>query len=199
MDLPNASAWSSRIVCGIALAGGLLVGAAVVGCRGFSLAGSSESQLRSLSPAGTEDAPTTTSESPASKTSAAPPLDGRAILARDDAWIRATRPQEENAGALGYRWRYPHLEELLTGPDNRLPRLDAALRDQDPIVATNAAIALARRGDTSAREQLARAVGTPDMKLPIRLAAAEALGALADPSSIAAVVRSLPSGMVARS
>jgi len=82
------------------------------------------------------------------------------------------------------------LEELLARPDKRLPRLHAALDDRDPIVATNAAIALARRGDASAREQLARAVGTPDMKLPIRLAAAEALGGLADRSSVA-IVREL--------
>ncbi|MFH1264177.1 MAG: hypothetical protein ABIK89_00510 [Planctomycetota bacterium] len=165
MDLPNASAWSPRIVCGVALTGGLLVVAAVAGCRGFSLAGPSEPGLSSLNRVGRADAPTSVSASPAYQTSD-PPLDGRAILARDDSWIRATQPQEEVAAGPGYRWRYPHLEELLAGPDKRLPRLHAALDDRDPIVATNAAIALARRGDASAREQLARAVGRRSPRLP---------------------------------
>lgn len=82
------------------------------------------------------------------------------------------------------RWRYPDLDDLVAGPEARRPDLRAALGDRDAIVATNAAIGLARLGDASGNRQLAEGVRTSKLKLPIRLAAAEALGRIAEPSPV---------------
>ena len=87
-------------------------------------------------------------------------------------WIRAVGPW-----ATDYRWTYPSLELLLSRPSGP-PNLHGYLADADPVVAANAAIALARNGDGSGAERLTAAVRTPEFLLPMRCAAVEALAAL---------------------
>jgi len=82
------------------------------------------------------------------------------------------------------RWRYPDLDDLLAGPEPPRADLRTALDDRDPTVATNAAIGLARLGDADGIDRLAEGVRTPTLKLPIRRAAAEALGRIAEPSPV---------------
>ncbi len=104
--------------------------------------------------------------------------DGR----RRSVWIRAIPdPNDDEGGLLRMpeaRWRYPDLDELLARPADRQPAFHHALDDADPVVATNAAIAVARRGDASAAEPLFNAAATPKLPLAMRCAAVEALGSL---------------------
>jgi len=76
------------------------------------------------------------------------------------------------------RWRHPGLDDLLTRGADRQPDWHAALHSHNPVVRANAAIALARQGDGSGSEHLAAAVRDPALALPLRCAAAEALGEL---------------------
>lgn len=123
---------------------------------------------------------------------APPPLASadRAVLARaSDAqrrsvWIRAVRPWPDDSGEPSYRWRNPALEELMARPPKRRPDWHRFLADQDPVVAANAAIALARSGDDSGAERLAETVRTPEVNQPMRCAAAEALAGLKGPSVV---------------
>ena len=103
----------------------------------------------------------------------------RAVLARgmadsDDGrshsvWIRTIQPPPGGAGAEArYRWRNPAVEELMARPAPLRPDLHAYLRDKDPIVATHAAIFLARAGDDAGAERLAAAVRNPALRLPMR-------------------------------
>ena len=107
-------------------------------------------------------------------------------LARDEngrshsVWVRAVAPTD-------HRWRYADLEDVLARPPRRRPDLQRYLADEDPIVAANAAIALARSDDPGGAERLAEAVRAPKIPLPMRCAAAEALAGLADPSAVESV------------
>lgn len=124
----------------------------------------------------------------------------RAVLGRQD-WLRALPSRPGPGRQPEYHWRYPDLQELLAEADLQRRLWRKALNDANLIVATNAAIGLARLGDGSGMEQLARAVHTPYnaasdqpnpapgdetqvLKPPIRAAAAEALGALEEPSPV---------------
>jgi len=123
----------------------------------------------------------------AADTQPQPPNDVRDVLARDVAadepgsersvWIRAVSAEDDPAAA-SYRWSYPDLEALVALPEER--RLDFAdyLDDRDPVVATNAAIALARLGEIEGFTRLADAATNPKLQLPMRRAAVEALAAL---------------------
>lgn len=107
----------------------------------------------------------------------------RAVLARSietdphgrslSVWIRAAEPSQ-----APWRWRYPNLEELLARPAHQRPDFSRFLADEDRVVAINAAIALARCGDGSGRQRLATAAGAPEIPLPMRCAAVEAMAAL---------------------
>lgn len=120
----------------------------------------------------------------------------RVVLARgSDAegrsvWIRAVRPVQGDSVEPGYRWRYPALEELLARPPDqpkvgaRRPNWHRYLADKDPVVAANAAIALARSGDDRGAERLAQAARSPDINQPMRCAAVEALAGLKGPSVV---------------
>ncbi len=104
--------------------------------------------------------------------------DGR----RRSVWIRTIPNVRGTEGgpapAPQARWRYPDLDEILARPRKRQPAFDEALSHADPVVATNAAIALARLGDASGAEQLFAAVQSPTLPMPMRCAAVEALGSL---------------------
>ena len=104
--------------------------------------------------------------------------DGR----RRSVWIRTIPDARSTEGgpapAPRARWRYPDLDEILARPRKRQPTFDEALSNAEPVVATNAAIALARLGDASAAEQLFAAAQSPALPMPMRCAAVEALGSL---------------------
>ena len=118
----------------------------------------------------------------------------RAVLARRldaehrSVWIRSIPPWQESpwqeSAEPEHRWRYPDLEELLARPAGRRPDWHSYLADSDPVVATNAAIALARSGDDSGAERLAEAARTPAVNQPMRCAAVEALATLKGPSVV---------------
>jgi HEAT repeat protein len=98
-----------------------------------------------------------------------------------DVWIRTLDRPGMPADAP--RWHNPAMDELLAAPVARQPDFYAALDDERPIVATNAAIALSRQGQGAGSERLAEAVRATSFKLPLRRAAAEALARLSEPST----------------
>ena len=195
-DLPNASIRSTRAVSRVAITAPLLVVLSSAGCGGLP----TWQPSRLAPPEHAADAEIDSSDVAAPASSGDPDSrpghrsadDSREILARDG-WIHALRrqaddpihapPLPEQLGTRpALRWRYPDLDNLIAGPEPPRADLRAALGDRDPIVATNAAIGLARLGDASGIEQLAEGVRTPKLKLPIRQAAAEALGRIVEPS-----------------
>lgn len=112
----------------------------------------------------------------------------RAVLARSvdkdskgrnhSVWIRTVDPAAE------FHWHYPKLEDILARPADRRPDFRVLLSDADPIVATNAALVLARAGDSVALERLAEAVRSPELPLPERCASVEAMANLQDPKAV---------------
>jgi HEAT repeat protein len=92
-------------------------------------------------------------------------------------WVRTVESSAE------FRWHYPKLEDILARPPQHRPDFHALLSDADPIVAANSALALARAGDGAGRERLADAVRSPELPLPARCAAVEALANLHDPKA----------------
>ncbi|MEE9603240.1 MAG: HEAT repeat domain-containing protein [Thermoguttaceae bacterium] len=104
----------------------------------------------------------------------------RSVLA-GDSWILAVPRDNQRQGRI---WRNPGLEDLLARPVSRQVDLLAALCDSNPVVSANAAIGLARKGNAAGAERLAEAVRSPNAKLPMRLAATEALGELSDGASL---------------
>jgi HEAT repeat protein len=108
-------------------------------------------------------------------------LDGswRAALA-DPNWVVAL-PSRETPPR--YRYRHPALEPLVAA---ELP--SDALRDElsaeDAVVRANAAIVLTRAGDTTHGELLAATARDRQLKLPLRLAATEALGIPTTPDAL---------------
>jgi HEAT repeat protein len=79
---------------------------------------------------------------------------------------------------LSHRWRHPGLEKLMARPADNRPDLRIAVGSSDPVVATNAAILLARQHDSAAYEPLLRAIRSNDTNTWQRCAAAEAFGEL---------------------
>ncbi len=112
----------------------------------------------------------------------------RAVLARSvdkdakgrnrSVWIRSVDPSAE------FHWHYPKLEEILARPLDRRPDFHALLADSDPIVSANAALVLARAGQSAGQERLVEAARSPDLPLPQRCAAVEALANLKDPKAV---------------
>lgn len=102
-----------------------------------------------------------------------------------DGWNAALAPQPPIDAKVGRRWRHPDLELLLRLPPDERPNLAIALTSRDAVVATNAAICLARDGDARGRERLLGTINNKDSRLQIRCAAAEALSELHDPSPVA--------------
>ncbi|HEY4759375.1 MAG TPA: HEAT repeat domain-containing protein [Thermoguttaceae bacterium] len=166
---------------------GLLLVPAMVGCHGFSHGALPDLALQP------QDAKAANKEiasanadgkSPASTVSTA----DRAVLSRSvdkdsksrahSVWIHAVDP------AADFRWRYPNLDDILARPAKNQPDFHLLLSDSDPIISTNAAIALARTGDGIAKERLVEAARSPELPLPMRCAAVEALANLQNPQAV---------------
>ena len=91
----------------------------------------------------------------------------RAVLAHGE-WIQAVPPIDPETPASPYHWRHPGLEDLLGRPAERRVDLRPLLADKDPVVAGNAAIGLARFGDSGGAERLAATVRAPELRLAMR-------------------------------
>lgn len=107
----------------------------------------------------------------------------RAELARQlqsDTWFTLVRPHAQESGESDpgerFRWQHAGLEQLLQRSPAELGDLESLLASEDRTVAANAAIGLARLGNGAGVEQLVRTVRDVETKLPLRQAAAEALG-----------------------
>jgi HEAT repeat protein len=109
--------------------------------------------------------------------------------ARNDGWNPGLAPEAPVERSAGHRWRHFELEALVALPAEERPDLIAALEDPDLVVATNAAICLARLGDGRGRELLIDAVRDGEFRLPMRCAAAEALAELPEPAIVAELRR----------
>ena len=96
-------------------------------------------------------------------------------------WIQAVPPIDAETPASPYHWRHPGLEDLLGRPASQRVDLRPLLADKDPVVAGNAAIGLARFGDSCGAERLAATVRAAELRLAMRAAAVEALACLSGP------------------
>ena len=98
---------------------------------------------------------------------------GSAALA-DDRWVQAVPTPDGQPSK--YRWRHFGLEGFLARGSWQA-ELTAALADKQPIVATNAAIVLARGGsaDDAVVQRLAGSIDDVTLRMPLRYAAVEAL------------------------
>ena len=99
-------------------------------------------------------------------------------------WIRAAEVWDEYSDKPVFRWRYPAFEDMLVEPSEAEPVLAEFVDHEEPVVAANAAIGLARLGDASATEELSRAIRNRQLDLCIRRAAVESLASLDDPSPV---------------
>jgi len=104
-----------------------------------------------------------------------------AVLARAD-WVERIRLVEDDVAERQSVWRHAALEDLLSRPADSRPRFQRWLGDADPVVAGNAAIASARVDSDADTAKLARRLAEticlPQLPMPMRLAAAEALGSV---------------------
>jgi HEAT repeat protein len=104
----------------------------------------------------------------------------------DDNWVLAVS-QPGDSEPPRYRWRHRILDDLLSGPRDKQPDWQTALESDKQMVRINAAVALARLGEGDPTEILTATVRGADLKLPVRRAAAEALGDVHSKLAIAAV------------
>jgi HEAT repeat protein len=158
-----------------------------MGCRDFTGAALHGSALAAVdAKAGSKNA--ASSQAPAEPGTSTLSAGDRAVLARiadkdpkgrtRSVWIRTV-----DSGAE-FRWHYPKLEDILARPSDRQPDFHALLNDADPIVAVNSALVLARTGDGAGRERLIDAARSPELPLPARCAAVEALANLKESKAV---------------
>ena len=100
----------------------------------------------------------------------------------EDTWIRVAEVWDKCSDKPVFRWRYPALEDMLAELSEAASVLAEFVEHEDPVVAANAAIGLARLSDASATEELCRAVRDRRLDLPIRRAAVESLAGIKAPS-----------------
>jgi len=112
-----------------------------------------------------------------------------AVLANDN-WIMAVGRDPDSSDRA---WRHPALEDLLSRPPHLQVHLPSALSHKNPVVAGNAAIGLARsgHGDDGVLGRLAGTIRSPNLKLPMRLAAVEALGEVPNSKTLLSVMYGL--------
>ena len=194
--MPNVPLFCKRLMAGALLLACFLPGLGIAGCGWLT-----DGALRELTwapsarPAEADQTPESTRPRPPSPD--AESSGDRAVLSRrtdtagHSVWIRAIPSSQDASAEAGCRWRYPALEELIARPPDQLsvgtrrPDWHRYLADADPVVAGNAAIALARSGDARGAERLADVVRTTNATLPMRCATVEALAGLQGPSVVA--------------
>ncbi len=101
--------------------------------------------------------------------------EGSAEGVYQDAVIKQEKTSPETSG---FRYRHAGLEELMSRPAPERAALPGLVADHDRNVAATAAIALARQGEANVAGRLIAAIDDPELSLPARLAAGEALGQL---------------------
>lgn len=172
--MPAVLVFQSRIARLAAAA--LLVGGSGGGCQSWlALPGKSPPQA---------EAAQRRSAAPAAKTGG----DMRAALS-NAGWARAIAASSSGVQPVRH-WRHAGLDDLLSRPADQRGDFRRLLADRDAVVASNAAIALARLGDATAVPQLVQAVRAPQHPLAFRSAACEALGEVKQPA-VAAMLREL--------
>ncbi len=107
----------------------------------------------------------------------------------DDHWVQASALSIRTPSPAGYFWQHHALEAWAAARGDHQAVLRRALAGGQPVVAGNAAILLARTGDTTVVEPLASVVGNVELNLPLRCAAVEALGRLDDPAARETLVK----------
>jgi HEAT repeat protein len=98
-------------------------------------------------------------------------------------WFEQPPPSYANRADTDRRWHHPRLEGHLSASSPQSD-LSEALASTNPIVATNAAILVAHWGAGQPTEHLAAAIRADRLPLPLRCAAAEALGHLEQPAPV---------------
>lgn len=158
------------IVCGLALS--------PLGCKVISLRALGKLRPKAHSSDEAETAPA--DKKPDEKPAAIAQLPAAVAL---DAWI-ALAPQPSMEPEAGFYWRHAGLESLLASPADEHPDFAAVLDSENGVVATNAAISLARLGDARGRDRLVQSVRDSSLRLELRCAAAEALSGFDEPAEI---------------
>lgn len=161
---------------------GFLVAVVLVGCQSFGAPGDALDQVGR--PAKAERPGRGSTASKPDRPAAVGDDSPQPVLA-NGAWIRRVPGKLRPAPAT--RWRHIGLEDLLSRPPGRRPDFKLWLNDQNSVVAANAAVALARLGEGNPAERLAEAIRSPHLKMPLRSAAAEALGQVRHPSPVGAL------------
>ncbi|WP_460167473.1 HEAT repeat domain-containing protein [Thermostilla marina] len=101
----------------------------------------------------------------------------------EDRWHRAVPPQVISADTsqdriLARQWQHEELEQTLRLPPDQRPDFVTVRRDEQGVARIQAAIALAHLNKAEGISDLVEAVGNRGLRLPLRCAAAEALGLL---------------------
>ncbi len=99
-------------------------------------------------------------------------------------WIRTFRPAGSVPDPDAFRWHSPAIDEMLAMPAERQPNFTALLTSQQPLVAINAAIVLARVGGEVAQEKLVDAVPRPISQTPLAPRGGGSLGGAEKPSAL---------------
>ena len=105
----------------------------------------------------------------------------------DDRWVQASSFALREPGPSGYYWQHQSLEAWAAAGGDHTAELTRALADANPVIASNAAILLARADDAAGVDRLASTVGNTELRLPLRNAAVEALARLDDPAAAKAL------------
>ena len=107
--------------------------------------------------------------------------DVKTILAKSGGWIgtpQTLRDAKTAQNEVVWNWYHPGIEEVLAWPEENGPTIHEVLEKKEPVSATNAAICLARLGDSSGVSVLLGAIRSPRLDMSLRAAAAEALASL---------------------
>jgi HEAT repeat protein len=163
----------SSAVCELSLL--VLIGL-LVGCHAFR------------TPPDAVDSPAT--KHPTADADQASPVDDYPAALASDAWIIRVGEQSGGADEQPPKWRHAALEDLLSRPREQMPTFASWIDHPNPLVAANAAIALARLDDDAAVARLIASVRATELKLAVRRAAVEAVGAL-ESAEVAAGLQSL--------
>ena len=113
------------------------------------------------------------------------PVDAAQLVG--DNWVMAAPDPRLATDPSLPRWRHPALESLYARAPADRPNLIPALTLPDAPLRANAAIGLARWGDGRGLGVLVETVEHAQLKLPLRQAAAEAIGNITQPSPVAAL------------